>query len=146
MNIFFKFIFVSLDRGDSKCRKAVASSGAIWAENNFKNSLSFAGKNKVRRKVASGTGCAHEGSGEPVLLQGCSPQGAHLGPGTLLWFPLRKSLLPCLSSHRAELQISISQCSWARMPTLVFIPPFHQPGSATHLFIFEVGGDSSSVT
>lgn len=80
MNIFFKFIFVSLDRGDSKCRKAVASSGAIWAESNFKNSLSFAGKNKVRRKVASGTGCAHEGSGEPVLLQGLLSPGCPPGP------------------------------------------------------------------
>lgn len=51
-------------------QKAVASSGRIWTESNFKNSLSFAGRNKVRRKVASGTGFAHKGGGEPVLLRG----------------------------------------------------------------------------
>lgn len=54
-------------------QKAVASSGGIWTESNFKNSLSFAGENKVRRKVASGPGFAHKGGEEPVLLRGLFP-------------------------------------------------------------------------
>lgn len=77
-------------------QKAVVSSGGIWAESNFKNSLSFAGKNKVRRKVASATSFAHKGSGEPALLRGLLPLRCPPGLWHFAVVPPKETPLACL--------------------------------------------------
>lgn len=81
-------------------QKAVVSSGGIWAESNFENSLSFAGKNKVRKKVASATSFVHEvgslHSGEPALLRGLLPLRCPPGLWHFAMVPPKETPLACL--------------------------------------------------